>query len=74
MKVWKYHPEECDNCGGSSEIFTDVESKEGYGFDGDPMRCLNCGAIGYWTVYDEDDAYCNWVDDSFTPEEDEETP
>ena len=60
--VWKYHPDECDHCGSSVEIFTDIELDEGWGIDGDTMRCTNedCGAVGQWSVYDEDEAYSRW--------------
>jgi hypothetical protein len=60
MKKWKYHPDQCDHCGSGTEIFTDEGLEEGYGFDGDEMRCVECGAIGQWVVYDEDEAYSRW--------------
>ena len=59
-KIWKYHPGGCDHCGNDSEIFTDEGEEEGYGYDGDPIRCVSCGAEGYWSVADKDDAYINW--------------
>lgn len=59
-KAWRYHPEECGNCGSNSEIFTDDDLEEGCGYDGDDMRCTECGATGHWTVYDDDEAYANW--------------
>ena len=61
-KIWKYHPDQCDLCGSDAEIFTDEDLSEGVGYDGDPMRCPECGAIGHWTVYDDDEAYPNWYD------------
>lgn len=70
-REWRPHPEECENCGGSSEIFT-TETKPGWGIDGDPMRCVECKAKGHWTVCDVDDSYCNWDEDSFPIEKDEE--
>ncbi len=59
-KKWKYHPDQCDRCGSDSEIYTDAELEEGYGYDSDPMRCVECGAVGQWVVYSEDEAYSNW--------------
>jgi len=59
MKTWKDHPSECDHCGSSTEIYTDEDLAEGYGYDGDPMRCQECGADGQWVV-GEDDAYSDW--------------
>lgn len=59
-KIWKYHPAECELCGGDVEIFTDENEKEGYGYDGDPMRCIECEAKGQWVVFDEDDCYADF--------------
>jgi len=64
MKKWKYHPSQCDFCGSDAEIYTDEELKEGWGYDSDPVRCTGCGAIGHWTVYEEDGAYSNWYEKS----------
>lgn len=61
-KIWKYHPGGCDHCGNDVEIFTDEEEEEGFGYDSDPIRCVGCGAEGYWSVYDFDNAYINWPD------------
>jgi hypothetical protein len=59
-KVWKYHPEQCGHCGSDAEIYTDENLEEGYGYDGDPMRCVECGAKGQWCVYDEEEAWGRW--------------
>ena len=59
-KEWKYHPEGCDNCGSDIEIFTQVSCEEGSGYDGDPIRCKECGEEGYWSVASEEEAYVNW--------------
>ena len=68
-KTWKYHPEQCELCGSDSEIFTDEDMPEGYGYDGDNMRCTECGCLGSWSVCDEDDAFCNWDHDTGNHEE-----
>lgn len=62
-KIWKYHPDQCDICGSDAEIYTDEMLDEGWGFDGDPMRCTECKAVGQWNVYEEDDAYSSWEDE-----------
>lgn len=62
MDVWKYHPSGCDHCGDDIQIFTGEDEEEGYGYDGDPIRCVSCGAEGYWSVATEDNAYVNWLD------------
>jgi len=59
-KIWKDHPEECGVCGSSCEIYTDKDLEEGFGYDGDPLRCMECGAKGQWNVYDEDEAGGSW--------------
>lgn len=59
-KEWKYHPDECGHCGSSVEIYTDSDLPEGYGYDGDAMRCMDCGEVGQWVVYDKDEAYSRW--------------
>lgn len=68
-KIWKYHPACCGNCGSDSEIYTYEDEKEGWGYDSDPMRCTECGAKGQWVVYDEDDAYADWDEDSYENKE-----
>jgi hypothetical protein len=60
--IWKDFPEQCDTCGDATEIFTDENMAEGYGYDGDPIRCVECGAKGQWSVYDEDQAYVMWYE------------
>ena len=60
MKKWKYHPEQSDCCGSDTEIFTDESLAEGYGYDGDEVRCRECGALGMWSVIDVDEAYIKW--------------
>jgi len=64
-KIWKEHPEQCDLCGDDSEIFTDEDMSEGYGYDGDDLRCVSCGCKGTWSVSD-DGSFCNWDHDTGT--------
>jgi len=63
-EIWKHHPEQCELCGSSSEIYTCSSTPEGFGYDGDQLRCTECGATGSWSVYAEDDAFCNWNHDT----------
>ena len=66
MDIWRDHTDQCDFCGSATEIFTDESLPDGHGFDGDEMRCLWCGAVGHWTVYDDEEegaAYSFWDDD-----------
>mgnify|MGYP006935477725 CR=1 FL=1 len=56
-KQWKDIDElgECNVCGYDSiEIFTDCEN-DGFGLDGDKLRCKNCGASSAAFVTDEDE-------------------
>ena len=62
-KVWRSHPDQCDHCGSDSEIFTNEGLDDGWGFDGDSMRCVECGCPGQWNVFDEDSAYASWHDE-----------
>lgn len=44
-KTWKEHDDDCPICGANPvEIFT--ECAPGYGYEGDEMRCTECGAKG----------------------------
>lgn len=63
-RIWKHHPDQCDLCGSDTEIFTEEDLEEGWGYDSDPMRCVECGAQGQWNVYEIDDAYSSWEDES----------
>lgn len=64
MKIWKYHPEQCEFCGSDSEIYTDEDLPAGWGYDCDEMRCTECGALGKWNVYDENDAWASWYEET----------
>jgi hypothetical protein len=43
------------------EIFTDEDFPEGFGYDGDPMRCTECKEKAQWSVFDADCAYAEWL-------------
>lgn len=46
MKDWKPFYDDCDRCGGSDvQVFTDAK-EDGYAFDGDNAKCLECGLLG----------------------------
>ena len=53
MKTWQYIDlnECCDDCGNELEVCTDAPGLACY--DGDRIRCVECGLGGYVTV-DED--------------------
>ncbi len=59
MKEWRYYPDFCDNCGDDLEVLTESEV-EGFVFDGDSVRCVECGATGYMNVCDDDDVRIEW--------------
>lgn len=62
--VWREHPADCLYCGGASQIFTDENLPDGWGCDGDAMRCVECGCPGQWRVgEEEDDCYADWHDE-----------
>jgi hypothetical protein len=44
-KIWKPFPGECIHCGGAAEVFTDC-LVDGCAFDGDVVRCVDCGCPG----------------------------
>jgi len=60
--IWKYFSEQCDFCGSDSEILTEEHLEEGWGYDGDDIRCTECGAKGYWSVDCDGNPYCNWIE------------
>jgi endogenous inhibitor of DNA gyrase (YacG/DUF329 family) len=57
--AWKDFPEDCPECGETSQIFT-ILDEEGSGYDGDPVRCPACGCHGYWSGDEPDNFYVNW--------------
>ena len=66
-KIWRKYPDECACCGYSRiEVYTDSEAKEGWVWDGDPIKCKSCPATGTMSVHDEDDVGISWDEDTFT--------
>ena len=70
MAAWKpMSCEGCDFCGAACEVHTD-STDDAY-YDGDSVRCTECGATGTWCVdedWDEDDepadtASVSWDDE-----------
>lgn len=49
----------CPYCGNIPEILTDCK-KEGYFYDGDDVRCVECGCPGYFSCDEEEHGYINW--------------
>ena len=81
-QTWKTWPDECKHCGGALEILT-TDPRDGWGFDGDALRCAECQCPGYLAVFDGDDVCavmhdepdcdCEWckahpIDDGPLPE------
>jgi hypothetical protein len=61
--AWKDWPEDCPECGGSLQVFTD-DPREGWATDGDSVRCVDpeCGATGHISADAEDDCYAMFPD------------
>ena len=59
MSSWRYYPDACHECGDDLEVFTESE-QEGFVFDNDLIRCVECGATGIIEVWDDDDAGIQW--------------
>lgn len=59
MKQWRHYPDSCQDCGNDLEVFTESE-EEGFVFDNDPVRCVECSATGYMDVRDTDDVRVEW--------------
>lgn len=54
-KEWMPWPGgDCPHCGGSLEVFT-VSRKDGYAYDCDEVRCVDCHCPGSLSIGDEDD-------------------
>jgi len=60
--------ESCFVCGDVFEIETDAsQSGDGwYAFDGDPARCVSCGAVGWVSLCSETEAWVNYDEDNPT--------
>jgi len=61
MKQWQDYPDSCNDCGADLEAFTESE-QEGYVFDGDDVRCVECSTTGYMVVLHEDDVRIEWCE------------
>lgn len=66
MKWKPWESSECPHCGSALEVLTE-ETRDGYAFDGDEVRCVSCRCPGAISVDDnyEDDmtAWANMHDD-----------
>ncbi|WP_407431276.1 hypothetical protein [Arcticibacter sp.] len=65
-KKWKLFGDECPICGSEAEVFTDSKD-DGFAYDDDDDRCVECGLEGNVIIGDEDDnggcpAYVSWSD------------
>ena len=59
MKKWRpIDWDGCDLCGDSAEIYTDAD--DGYAYDGDPARCVSCGAVGHVSADEDTPVWINW--------------
>jgi N6-adenosine-specific RNA methylase IME4 len=58
LYAWKDWPEDCPECGGPLQVFTD-DSREGWATHGDTVRCVDpeCGARGHINADAEDNCY-----------------
>lgn len=63
MKNWKSFNDECPRCGSEAEVFTDA-IEDGYAFEDDDARCVECGLKGavYVSCEEEGNAYVSWND------------
>lgn len=63
MAEWRYYPDDCDDCGGELEVYTD-QLEEGWVEDSDPVRCIECAAVGQMVVNDVEDVRIGWRKES----------
>ena len=54
--AWKEWPEACPECGCTLEVLSE-DTREAWAYDGDPVRCTNCGATGQISCSAEEDCY-----------------
>lgn len=61
--AWKPWPEDCPECGGSVEVFSE-DPRPDWAYDGDPVRCCDpeCCAKGFISCSAEDDCYALFPD------------
>jgi len=64
-KIWRYFPDQCPNCGNDAEVYTDENSDEGWVFDSDPVKCVECCAKGSMVVYDVEEVGIDWDEETF---------
>ena len=62
-KIWRYYPDHCMFCGSDVEVYTFADSKEGWIYDQDPIRCTECDEKGQMSVAEEDDVWISWEND-----------
>jgi hypothetical protein len=60
---WKDWPEDCPECGGPLEVFTQYTA-DGWASDGDTVHCVDpeCGTIGHISVDREEGACAMFPD------------
>ncbi len=58
-KQWQPWDDECPSCGSTSEVFTTVK-EQGEAFEGDEVRCTNCGLCGCIAM-DDLPMYCDCI-------------
>lgn len=51
---WRHYPDSCNDCGNDMEIFTE-SGEEGFAFEADPVRCVECGAKGIISIFGDGD-------------------
>lgn len=66
--AWKEWPEECHECGYTLQVFSE-DAREAWAYDGDPVRCPECGATGSISCSAEDDCYVLMHEDQTTSQE-----
>ena len=61
--AWKDWPEECPECGGPLQVFSD-EPEDGWACDGDKVRCIDpeCGTTGQISADAESCAHAVFLD------------
>ena len=60
-RTWKdWHGETCLECGSGLVEVSTISFGVGSGKDGDEARCKECGAKGFLSVCEDEDAYVVW--------------
>lgn len=68
--IWKEWPEECNVCGYELEVCSE-DPRPAWVFDGDSVRCPNCGDQGIISCSAEDAAYAVMNETSTISNEDD---